>query len=305
MMKERLTLKELGITIEEIQILRSSGYNIVSQEGRNGRQYYVLTQNENPSLFISGLSSGIQSTEWVELSDIHAGSKQFDKQGLIDVLQRASDLGYHNVHISGDVCDGYMVYGKEHLITIRYLTAEEQSDELVSVLLRFPDLKFISIFGNHDFSFVKAGGINPVYLVEQKVRKEGGQFTFLNGYAGDIIICGVLKRMVHLLSGKVYAKSYPGQVYIRNLLDSHEENVWVKSKKYRIRFLQFGHLHSNIEFESAGIFCTHPGNFQFPNNYTIRQGLVGYQGCRFVNVSIENGKVLEYSSAFIKPRRHF
>jgi hypothetical protein len=76
------------------------------------------------------------------------------------------------------------------------------------------------------------------------MTREGKHFVYLNSMAGDIIIGGVVKRMLHLAGGGAYAKSYPGQVYLRNLFDSRGEDVWVRGNKYRLRFAQFGHLHS-------------------------------------------------------------
>jgi len=150
----------------------------------------------------------------------------------------------------------------------------------------------------HDFSFEKRGAPNPIRLIEEKVKN----FTFLNNYAGDIIIAGVLKRMVHGASGRAYAKSYPGQTYLRDLMDGQGEDAYVHGNKYRVRFVQIGHYHTFMYYESAGVVVTHPGNFQFPNDFTIRKGLVGSQGGMLVSTTVQDGKVLEYTPTFIKPR---
>jgi len=299
----QLTLKELGITKTDIRAIKDMGHMVVHQASTRGRVYAIKSVNENNSLFISKASSKPHTEKWVELSDIHVGSIQFDEQGFRDIMKRALDRGFRNFHISGDLCDGYRVY-PGHMNNLRYHKSEDQAEFLTEILLDYPKANFVAITGNHDFSYVKAGGINPISIIEKSMELEGRKFVFLNNFAGDLIIRGMLKRMVHLLGGRAYAKSYPIQTYIRNLMDSHGENVYVGGNKYRIRCIQAGHLHFEVAFESAGIRCTHPGNFQFPNDYTIRGGLVGPQGTRFTTVIIQDSRILEYTSTFVKPRRN-
>jgi hypothetical protein len=299
--KEHCTLEQLGISMAEIRQMRDAGYRIIGQNSSKGRVYYIPQGSENASVFISGASKEPQRVKWLEISDTHAGSIHFDDVGLRSVLQKGIDEGYEEVHFSGDLCDGHKLY-RGHLNNLRYWRCEDQAACLTEILMDY-GFRYYACKGNHDAGFEKVGSVNPIYIIEQMMREEGKEFIYLDGMAGDLIICGVLVRMVHLDGGKAYAKSYPGQTYIRNLFDSHGEEVWIKGNKYRTRFLQFGHFHSDIQYESAGIYCTHPGNFQFANDYTIRKGLVGEQGCRFTECLIEDKRVYEYRSTFIKARR--
>jgi hypothetical protein len=302
MQKGQHTLKELGISFHDILHLRATGYNVSSQHTERGQVYYITLGSENVSHFISGLSPQENTEKWVELSDIHAGSKMFDEQGLRNCLYLACKEGFKVAHISGDLCDGKNVYPL-HANNLQYFFAEEQAGVLASILSEFP-LHYIAITGNHDRSFERDGNVNPISLVQQMINEsKQAKFTFLNSFAGDLVIQGTVKRMVHLFGGRAYAKSYPAQTYIRNLLDSHNEHVHIRGNKYRLKFLQMGHYHTDIAFEAAGIYITHPGNFQFPNDFTIRLGLIGYQGCRFTTVVIKNGAVLDYNSRFVTPRR--
>jgi hypothetical protein len=301
MMHGQFTLSKLHIGFAEIMELRNAGYRISSQHKDGGRVYYILTNSENVSLFISGHSPKAETAKWVEVSDIHCGCNGFDEQGLRNCLHQAHEEGFKEVHLSGDLVDGINVYPLHHN-NLRFHTAEEQAMLLSSVLIEYP-FHYISIVGNHDRSFEREGNVNPITLIEKQINEAGGKFTFLNGFAGDLVILGTVKRLLHHCSGRTYAKSYPAQTYIRNLLDSHGENVFVRGNKYRLRFLQVGHHHTDLSFESAGIYITHPGNFQFPNDFTIRQGLIGYQGCRFTTAVIKNGQVLDYDSRFVKPKR--
>lgn len=298
----QLTLQDLKVDRKFIRDMKDAGYRILSHlNGKGKTVYYIQAAVQNPWCFIGPKTKNPQKVSWVEMSDVHAGSNQFDEAGLRQVLKQAQDEGIEDIHLSGDVCDGYKVY-PGHMTNLRYWKAQDQADQIAAVLLAFA-FRYYAIKGNHDYSFERYGSPNPVALIEQHFKAENRPFTYLNGYAGDLIIAGVVKRMVHLFGGRTYAKSYPGQTYIRNLFDSHGENVYINGKKYRLRFLQCGHYHTDISYEAGGMFVTHPGNYQFPNDYTVRQGLVGYQGSRFTRATIEDGHVVEYQSRFIRPKR--
>lgn len=301
MAKGQHTLEELGITAKEIRALKDAGYRVEGQLSQTGKWIYsILTAAETSSLFISGKpkKGTEQEYRWVELSDIHCGSKQFDEQGFRDILKRGLAEGYTQAHISGDLHDGIRVY-PGHEKNLRYHSMEDQQAYLAEILNDYP-YQYIACTGNHDEAFVKHGGKNPCFELQTMVPN----FTFLNSYAADLIIGGIAKRMVHLDGGRAYARSYPGQTYARNLLDSSGENIYVQGSKYRLRFIQIGHLHYDVAFWGSGINFTHPGNFQFPNDYTIRRGLVGPQGARFTRAIINSdGQVVEYESKFVTPRR--
>jgi len=104
-------------------------------------------------------------------------------------------------------------------------------------------------------------------------------------------------------SQKNDALSYAGQTYVRDLLSGQGEDVYVNGKRYRLRFIHFGHYHTYLTYEIAGIWISHSGNMQLPNDYCIRKGLVGSQGGRLVEAVIADGKVIEYNPRFIKPKR--
>ncbi len=294
-------MAELGITNTTIRELKDAGYQVKNQETPRGRVYYIIHELENASYFVSGAPKAATTFKWVEVSDIHAGSTYFDEQGFRYVLKKAQDAGFEDVHISGDLVDGYGVY-RGQMANLRYWKAEDQADFLYSILAEFP-FNYYASKGNHDYSFEMHGSPNPIALIELKMKEAGKFFTFLNSYAGDLIIGGVLKRMVHLSGGKAYAKSYPAQVYLRNLSGAGRGYAYVGGNKYPIRFVQFGHFHTMVEFMDSGIYCTHPGNYQFPTDLTVRLGLVGDQGSLFTECIIGDNRVLEYTSKFVLARR--
>lgn len=297
MMKGRFTLKELGIDLAVIRQLKDMGYRVRNQ-AVNGKMYFYIVQgNEMTSLFLSGLSHKPTEYKWIELSDLHFGSYQQDEEGLKDCLQRAVDEGFTEAHVMGDTVDGYKIY-PGHMTNLRYWREEDQAAKAVEVLSQFP-LKYIACKGNHCYSYEMQGGPPVGELIARQMEN----YIYLDSFAADLIIGGAARRIIHGMTGRSYSRSYPGQCYVRDLLDAQGEHVWVRGKKYRLRFLGIGHFHFEATYESAGIHVTHPGCFQFPNDYTIRRGLVGPTGCRFTTVVMQDGKVLDYTSKFVKPRR--
>lgn len=299
--KQRSTLRELGVSLKDINILKDIGYEVQRQNTGKGRIYFIIPLVENPSLFISGRTQKAELESWVEISDIHAGSKAFDEEGLRICLEKAKKERIKDIHISGDLFDGINVY-PGHLYNLKYVTEDDQIESLFQVFRDFPYFRYRASKGNHDFSFEKRGGMNPVQVLESRLVSEGIDFMSLNGMVADFVIRGVVKRMVHLAGGRAYAKSYPSQVYIRNLLDANGPFIKIKGRKYPLRFLQCGHLHFEVSFETAGVRVTHPGNFQFPTDFTTRKGLVGPQGCRFTQTLIKDGEILEYTSKWVTAR---
>lgn len=291
------TLEQLGVKLADVRRLKDKGYRVRSYRRDGDTFYSILTANENVSLFLSRMTRKAVEYRWVEMADVHIGSNQFDETGLRDVLHRAEDQGFTEVRLAGDVCDGFKVH-RTHLSELRLWRAEEQADLATEIFSDYR-MDYYAIRGNHDLSFEAQGSPNPIALIQNALPN----FVYLPSACADLIIGGVVARLIHLSGGNSYSMSYPGQVYLRNLFNSVGEHVWVNGEKYRLRFLQCGHLHTNILYKSAGIYVSHPGNFQFPSDFTIRKGLVGPQGCRFVRATIQSGQVISYSSDFVEPRR--
>lgn len=293
--KGYFTLEDLKVKYAAIRRLTDKGYRVHSYKVNGQTFYSILAESENVSLYLSGPPSKPTEYKWLELSDIHAGSKQFDELGLREILGNAVKDGYKLCFIAGDLHDGVHIY-PGHMVNLRFWRAEDQAALLAEILSDYP-LKYYATTGNHDYSFEKEGGLNPCAILQEQVK----DFVYLPYFAADFILGGVLRRQLHGATGRAYALSYPGQTYVRNLLDASGEHAYVKGKKYRLRFIQMGHFHSVIQYESAGIVITHSGNFQFPNEYTVRRGLVGPQGGRRVSVTLHEGQILSFDSRFVKP----
>ena len=77
MRKGVFSLEELDITKEEIKELIEFGINIVSNSDGN---YYIDTLSTKNYEIISLLNQEEKCVKWLELSDLHVGSKFFDEE---------------------------------------------------------------------------------------------------------------------------------------------------------------------------------------------------------------------------------
>lgn len=292
-------LEEIGVSLDQILELKNLGYRVLNQQTAKGKTYYITTSSETASVFISGKSLEMQIVRYVELSDLHFGSRQHYIEGMRFLLDFACELGFKEAHISGDICDGFKVY-PGHQNNLLYFKAEDQADFAAAVLGDYP-IHYYAITGNHDYSYEKLGGVNPLKMIETEINtsRKGATFSFLDSFSADLIICGVAKRMVHLDGGRTYSKSYPAQTYLRNLVSAQGLDVRVRGNKYPLRLLQGGHFHSFMTMEDSKMQVTTSGNFQLPNPYTERRGLIGAQGARFTTVYILNGEIVHFNTAVV------
>ncbi len=158
MEKMQLTLKQLKINTDDIVFLRNAGYKIKDQyDPRVGDYVYYIVKEDTAYIKISdGIKNGKEvKLKLLEISDIHCGCENFDKQGLDKTLNEAKNRGVEYVHISGDLIDGYGVYrGQEK--NLKNNRAIEQIENLMSVLEKY-DFWYIATTGNHDQSFCMRG----------------------------------------------------------------------------------------------------------------------------------------------------
>ena len=136
MKSKQLTLNQLGITTEDIVNLRDLGYNIKEQYDPRVKDYvyYIVTSGDMAYIKISKplKKDEVKKLKLLEISDMHAGCRNFDKKGLDKTLQEAKKRGVEFVHISGDLIDGYGVYkGQEN--NLKQNKAIEQVNEVMAI----------------------------------------------------------------------------------------------------------------------------------------------------------------------------
>jgi len=232
MKKEQLTLEQLKLTMEDIIYLIDIGYNIKEQYDPRVEEYvyYIVSSGDTAYIKISEHPKKGETVKLklLEISDIHAGCRNFDKQGLDKTLKEAQNRGVEFVHISGDLLDGFGVYrGQEN--NLKSNKAIEQVNELVSVLEKY-DFWYIASMGNHDQSFCMRGGLDPIKYLEARMAKNHKRFTYLNAYEGNIIHAGIVFRLIHLSGGAARAASYKPQTYLARVFESNLNDVEIGRK---------------------------------------------------------------------------
>lgn len=294
MLSGQYTLDELGISPKDVIEIKNLEDNVKSHfdPRKNDYVYYITPRDDMAYIIVSEASEETKTLKILEMSDIHTGCKTFDEEKLRKYLERAVQNDVEFVHIAGDLFDGNGVYRGQDK-NLRYHSAEEQVDKLYSILCEY-DLWYIATLGNHDESFCSRGGVNPVYLLEQKMARNGKRFTYLNSYEGNVVHCGVVFRLIHLRGNMSRSKSYAPQRYLGNMLRSNMNNVLLGGKKYNIRSITAGHFHVQYSLNQAGIFSIMPGNFQNDADFTKRMGITGTTGAAFVTVTIKDQKIIEY-----------
>ncbi|VVB83876.1 DNA polymerase II small subunit [uncultured archaeon] len=303
-MKDRYCLEELKIKKKDIEELKKRGYNVKSDTIENISYYWIKMMDTENHYIFSPKNPQETEVRWAEVSDIHAGAKTFDSRGLRWFLNEIKNRGIKYIHNSGDTVDGKHVYpGQSNYL--KYYSEEDQVKCLADIIGEFEsDFKWIVIDGNHDMSWIKEGAPSPNKLLADKVKN----VIYLPGAGadkvvrGDIIIEGVMKRMIHPWSNSsrgVYAKSYPSQIYLRNVMENGTQ-FEIKGKKYFMRLLQVGHYHTDMLFQTFGVHVTHPLSFQKPNDFTEGKGLVGPRGGRITELKIKNGEIIYYDSKVLE-----
>lgn len=300
MRKGQYSLEELNLTENEIYILIKRGYNIKNQYDipTKRRVYYIVEQDDMAYTIISKMKKNQdQEIKIMQLADLHAGSKFFDEKSLRRTLQVAVDRGVEYVHIAGDLMDGHNMFRGQNL-ELAEGTAEGQINILLSILLDY-DLCYIATKGNHDESFITDGNYNPLKILEMRMIRNGGQFTYLDSYEGNIVHCGVIFRLIHLAGGNSRSKSYKVQSFIDNTLESYGNDCMLGNEQYNIRSVQAGHFHTLYSFCIYGMDAGTTGNFKYDGGFVGRKGIKVTTGSIFKRFIFRNGQIILQEQEYI------
>lgn len=263
-------------------------------KGKNLGYYIRIRDDADSNYIISPRSNKLQDIKFAMFSDIHFGCRQTDEEGLRGKLAQAVREGYEHVYISGDIHDGNKVYkGQNNNLTA--WTLEDQVAQSLNVFQDY-DLHYRAIGGNHDYSWEEQGSVNPVKLLAMQMKEKGKKFEYLGTIRADVLLAGVAMRLLHGAGGSAYAISYPGQVYLRNVLGQGGLTVPIGGEDHQLQILQIGHFHTHLHYSEYGVEVVHPGNFQKPNDFTERRGLRGQRGCYFINMSAKDGQIRDFTA---------
>lgn len=287
--------EELSVSPSEvydlIQTFRSKGYEIIMDEKR------IMLSHEIPSQG-KVFDSSLEATEicFGIASDLHFGSKSCQITALNEFALLCEKKGAKYIFTPGDVLTGYNVY-KGHQFEVYALSAEEQEQ---SAIINLPKGRFewYMLGGNHDYSFIKSGGHNPILAIEA----QRPDVHYVGFDEVDIpILHGVDMKLWHPSGGVPYSLSYRMQKAVEQIAYSELAKIcWNKKEKPTLRFLLCGHLHVQVQAMFGGIFAAQCGTFEGQTNYLTRKGLSPHVGGYIVKADIrkKDGIILNFEAKY-------
>lgn len=275
-------------TYQFIRLLRASGKEIIIEDDR-----IYLSENKINS---SNLSSPLSEDKEIVLgicSDLHFGSTHCQITALNEFANICRREGVRHIICSGDVLAGVNVY-KGQMFEVYAVSAEEQENSLMYNLPSGFDWYMIG--GNHDRSFLKSNGYNPLRVITN-YRKD---IHYL-GY--DEAIVPILKnvdlKMWHPSGANTYAYSYRLQKAAEQTTIDEMKNIVQGSKTSpTIRFFVAGHLHIQMQCLIGSMLALHAGCFEGANGYLVSKGLVPAIGGWILKATLNNGQLKNFDCKF-------
>lgn len=201
-------------------------------------------------------------------SDLHFGSKACQITALNEFCKICQDNDVKYIFSPGDLLAGHNVYPGQ-LFDIYAHGAAEQEE---SLLANLPEgFQWIVIGGNHDYSFIKSSGHNPLSVI-QNYRDDIKYVGF--DWARIPILKNVDLMMWHPSGGTPYSISYRLQKGVEQIAFNELRDICDKDdKQHTLRFILAGHLHIQLQAMFGPIFGIQSGTFEGTTNYLKRKGL--------------------------------
>jgi hypothetical protein len=229
-----------------------NNFKIVRKLSR-GRNRIRLVRKQIPIHFISG--SDTPDFKFLDIADLHIGNPTFDENLLRSKLQYAVDNDIKLVFIAGDVFEGVQSENEDAHFC-------EQLSRAFNIFKDYP-LTYHAINGNHDYSFEQIDLPNPIKTLASRLKAVGIDFNYYDCYLMDFVICGVIKRVMHVERADYNLKRVFSILKLRHFeYECNNYNVW-DGNVIPIRFFEVGHIHMNIQiyYAKRKVFISHPGSF--------------------------------------------
>ena len=290
---------KLKIPLDEvqghIQELRDEHIPVVLKTAKDGEDlYHINMLPAAGNVYVISEGDGLhRRMDFGLISDIHFASKFHLPETFHDTVKWLEDQGITKVYCAGDVVDGVGIY-KGHLENIVTNSIEEQTDIAAEAFSMHPGIEFWSIAGNHDYSFTQKNGAKPLAIIESKVDN----FKNLGDLRADVVFHGIKIRLLHGGQGRTYARSYPSQVYLRDLFAGSEREEIANMP----HIIGLGHYHTVYQGKDHGIWILQPGSFQDGDNeYCLRRGLTGPSGGFKVKVNYHSSSIDRFQTEYMQP----
>ncbi len=250
---------DLKVPFETLEKFATRNNFTIQTRTKNGHRQHRLRRESIPILH---LSNELESSfSFMDIADLHIGHPDFNEAELRARLQYAVDTKIQYVFIAGDLFEGCTNATSES----HYYEQIQQAYDI------FKDysLNYFAINGNHDYTFEQIGLVNPIKRLEQMLSNVWINFFYFDTYVMDFIICGVIKRVMHVERQDFNKKKIFAQEKLRAFdAEGLLENTY-QGENYPVRFFEVGHIHVNVQmyYSKKKIFISQPGCFLGKNNH--------------------------------------
>ncbi len=244
--------------IEAIKAERKKGTEIVLSDD----DFIFLSDGsvmQEPEKMITPIAGDQDEIVFGLCGDLHFGSRAVQITALNQFCDNCKSEGIKHIFVAGDIVDGYKVYrGQEHECYTS--KADEQED---SALKNLPTgFEWYIMMGNHDYSFIKSSGHNPLAALES--RRDDIHYIGLDEVVVPLLK-GVDMMLWHPGGGNAYAKSYKLQKKVEQIAFDELRKLSFKNTKPTIRFIGSGHFHQQLDMTLGNMVCIQVGSFQGEN----------------------------------------
>lgn len=225
---------------------------LIKRKVSGDRRRIRLIRKEIPCYFISGK----EQTEFrfMDIADTHIGHPNFNEKALREKLEQAVTNGINQVFIAGDLFEGYLPSNPNSFYS--------QVNQAFSIFKDYP-LTYYAINGNHDYSFEQYGLPNPVKHLSNMLKNENIDFNYFDEYLMDFVICGVIKRVMHVERQDFNKKRIFAILKLKSFDNNGMLSRVIDNVEYPVRFFQVGHIHINVQmyYSKRKVFISQSGSF--------------------------------------------
>lgn len=248
---------------------------------RNERSLRRWLKRNLPEVYAQGpaqeLSIGV-------ISDTHLASRYASLEAVHRFYDICHQRGITTVLHCGDLLDGLNVY-RGHLAELALpASLEEHIRFAVENYPRREGIKTLVLAGNHDLSYIKTGGLNPLPIIAQ----ERDDIEHVGDLYAVVRLAGVRIGLAHPEAGLTQAISYRAQKFVDAIPPSERPDI-----------LLVGHYHVSGYFIHQGVHIVLCGTTQQQTPYLRRKGLHPAITACILTLTARGGKVERLVPEFV------
>lgn len=287
--REPVTLEALADRLDRgpgtvrrwLDALRAAGYQVTEREGR----WLLSGSPPAPADTQTHLEPARGIVRFAVVADTHIGSRFSRLSALADFYRRLADEGIGEVFHVGDLLDGHGMYrGQEWEQDVHGFDAQIQY--AVEHYPRIAGIRTRLIAGNHDLSYLKVTGADPLVRVAQ-LRDD---IEYLGPYSAWVNVTARFRAyLVHPNGGPAYARSYKLQKLIESFQGGRKPNLLIA-----------GHWHEWVVLWERNVWAMMAGCWQDQTDYMRRKALQPKVGGTIVTVRLDqDGAIQSFEPRFV------